>query len=362
MTSPRDGWAVGWLQESNQQGTAVPKATLLLHFQNCRWQPVDESIPNAGLFSVSMSSAADGWAVGATDAGKLLVLHYTGGAWQTVQLPGIGYDGIDTLGTRVRMNSSGEGWMLIDAGKTHTGPQTTGSVYTLLHFQGGAWTPVPLTFDSGGKFIFTDIAAGSADDCWLVGYNPNTGGDFAVAHYHNGIWSWWSGQQLGLGTTFPTIYAVTLTSSSDVWIGGSYPITNANGDGTAPLVLHFDGTRWTREKVSNYVWPDSNNHDIFAIAAQSPTEVWAFTNVPTLFGATITPTPQPNYPMAHYDNGVWTWTPLSDPLLVTVGSIYAVAFVSDTEGFAVADVLTQMGSTSVLLHFANGRWSGIPSS
>jgi hypothetical protein len=306
-----------------------------------------------------MSSATDGWAVGVTAAYQLLILHYAGSNWQTVQLPGVRYDGVDAFGTQVRMTSSGEGWMLLDDGMTRNASDTTENAYTLLHFQGGAWAPVPVTFAPSGGPLLTDIAVTSGGDCWIVGY----GDGFAVAHYHNGVWSWWSEKQLGLGATYSMMDSVSLTSASDVWIGGGYPVTTAGVNGIAPLVLHYDGTRWTREKVSNYVRPhDDYRHEILTIAAQSPTEVWAFTNGPTLPGSTVTPTPQLYYPAARYHNGVWSWISLTDPLLFAIGAIISVDFVSDTEGFAVAAVPTQVGETSELLHFSNGTWSGIPSS
>ncbi len=360
MSSPRDGWAVGWIQTITQQGAVVPTATLLLHFQNCQWQPVDVGIPNAELLSVSMVSATDGWAVGTTSNAKPLALHYTDGQWLQVSLPATANTTGIVTGITVHMTSSGDGWMLIDGGKSHINPYTAKYAYTLLHFQNGSWISVPLTFDASGALIFTDIAALTPDDCWIVGYGTGTGtsSDFAVAHYQNGMWTTWSGTQIGV--QYPIMYAVSMTSPTDVWVAGSYAFTDASGNGTAPLVLHYDGTNLTRENVGNYVNQQTNNHDLFRIAALSPNEVWAFPGssfpfVPGLSSPWLNGNSS-SYQVAHYRNGVWTWTAIPDHI-VTIG---AVAFVSDSEGFAAADMQSGTSVVPVMLHYINGAWSVIP--
>ncbi|HET9111389.1 MAG TPA: zf-HC2 domain-containing protein [Ktedonobacterales bacterium] len=352
MTSPRDGWAVGQIG-SPQQANAPH--TLMMRFQNCQWQPYGDTFPAAELFGVSMVSATDGWAVGATvqdftsaqangatthlwASDTLIALHYVDGQWRRVSLP----EAPKAVEASVKVTPSGDGWILIDGGKSHTGPYTTKNAYTLLHYQGGVWTPTPLTFDTSGALILSRIAATSPNDCWIAGYG--TAGDtFAVAHYHQGAWTTWSGPQLGV--TYPALYAVTLTSPDDVWIAGSYPYKDANGDHTGPLALHYDGARWTRENIGDY-GDQMGDHAIMALAAQSPTEVWAF---PANFEVAT-------YEIAHESGGAWKWVAVPPHTL----SINAAVFVSDTEGFASAETPAPTGVQSVLLHYSNGAWSEIP--
>lgn len=356
MTSPRDGWAVGEIGLPQQ---ATAPSALMLRFQNCQWQPYGSSIPAAELFGVSMVSATDGWAVGATvkdfaasqansatthlwASDTLIALHYVDGQWRRASLPGAP----KTIEASVRMTAAGDGWILADGGKSHTGPYTTKDAYTLLHYQGGAWTPTPLTFDTSGSLILSRIAATSSSDCWIAGYSTD-GDTFAVAHYHQGVWTTWSGPQLGV--TYPAIYAVTLTSPDNVWIAGSYPYKDANGDHTGPLALHYDGARWTRENIGDY-GDQMGDHAIMALAAQSPTEVWAF---PDNFAVAT-------YEIAHESGGAWRWVAAPPHTL----SINAAVFVSGTEGFASAVTPTSTGTgvQSVLLHYINGAWSEIPAS
>lgn len=362
MTSPRDGWAVGWIEDDAQQGTAAPTppASLLLHFQNCHWQPSSGGLAATELYSISMISAGNGWAVGATVTDfsilqsngvtthqwvpdKLIVLRYAAGQWQRTNVPGV----TSGLGAKVRMTAAGDGWMLVDGGKTHTDPYTAKYAYTLLHYQGGAWTPVPLRFDASGTLELWDVAATIPDDCWIVGYGTAAGDDFAVSHYHAGAWTTWSGKQLGV--TYPDLYSIAMTSPSDVWVAGSYPYKNAGGDNIGPLVLHYDGATWTRENVGNYQDTSTNDHGIMSIAAVSAKDIWAF---PALFEFS-----GGQYHMAHDASGVWTWGVMPARIL----SIVSTSFVSAAEGFAVASTPSRTGSTTVLLHYLNGTWSVIPS-
>ncbi len=354
MTSPRSGWAVGWTEMGGPDSPHAPQS-LLMRFQQCQWQPVAGGIPSAELLSVSMTSATDGWAVGASVVddnpspapgtphlwvGKQLVaLHYTGGQWQRINMPAMSL----VIGAKVRMTSSGDGWMLIDNGKSHITPYTSKYAYTLLHYQNGAWTPVPLTFDASGSDLFWDIAAMTPDDCWIVGYGSASDDTFAVAHYHQGVWTKWSGPQLGV--TYAGLYSITMTGPNDVWVAGTYPYHDANGDHTGPLVAHYDGAKWTREHMGNV--PGQLN-EIFSttIAAQSPNDVWMFS---ALGGGSYSF-------VAHERNGAWTWA--QAPANVTW--IRTVVFVSSTEGFATGLIPAPTGEASVLLHYSDGVWRAIP--
>lgn len=344
MTSPRAGWAAGVIETGSDPTTATYQ-TLLLGFQNCQWAPVGASIASAELDSVSMASATDGWAVGVThpftNDSALLVLHYTGGAWQRVSVQAAP-SGV--VGAKVRMTTAGDGWMLLDLGGRHVTPYQKQYSYVLLHYQGGVWTPTPLSFDQSGTSILWDIAASGADDCWIVGYDTGNGDSFDVAHYYLGTWTSWSGSQLGV--RYAALYAVAPVAPDDVWIAGQYPYHDASGDHTGPLVLHFDGAKWTRAPLSDFQ-DESNDHALMTLAVQPSGGVWAFTDgIPGLGQAQI----------AHGVNGVWTWSPVPLPAL----EIGSAVFVSDTEAFAPATVEQNGTLSAVIAHYANGAWSVLP--
>lgn len=354
MTSARSGWAVGSIVTG--ANLANPSfQTLLLRFEQCQWTPFGDGIASAELDSVSMISATDGWAVGETHAGvdgadnALLALHYSGGVWQQVSVPAAP-SGV--VGAKVRMTSAGDGWMLLDMGGRHVTPYQKQYSYTLLHLQNGVWTPVPLSFDQSGTSILWDIATNSADDCWIVGYgSANT---FDVAHYHQGAWTSWTDTQLGV--RYAALYAVALVAPDDVWVAGSYPYHDATGDHTGPLVLHFDGEKWTRAPLSDYQ-DETNDHAIMALAVQPSGGVWAFTQglaaptSPMLFAHDANE--------ANGGNGAWTWA--AGPSHTV--AMFSVVFVSDGEAFGLARIgsgWSGWSPTSAILHYSNGVWSVAP--
>jgi anti-sigma factor RsiW len=359
MTSPRAGWAVGSIVKGSDPMTATYQ-TLLLGFQQCQWAPVGASIVSAELESVSMVSATDGWAVGLTNPAAndsaLLALHYMGGAWQRVSVPAAP---TGVVGAKVRMTSAGDGWMLLDLGGRHVTPYQKQYSYTLLHYQSGIWTPTPLSFDPSGELILWGIASNSPDDCWIDGYAGGVGNDFAVAHYHQGQWTTWSDQQLGVPA--PALYVIAAPAPDDVWVAGSYGYQDANGDHTGPLVMHYDGARWTRAPVGDYQ-DGSGGHTIMALAANGSGEAWAFTEVFGGGGQAY---------IAHEINGAWTWAPAPSPThgvstsspaqgpepVVGIGS---AVFVSDTEAFAPATIAQKETLGGAILHYANGVWSVLP--
>ncbi|HET9979168.1 MAG TPA: hypothetical protein VFQ32_01895, partial [Ktedonobacterales bacterium] len=115
MISPKEGWAVGSVLDAN----SGPANMLIAHYQNCAWTPIATDDPGMTLMSVSMTSASDGWAVGGSGDGKPLALHYTGGAWQPVALPG--EDRRDGVYDLVRMRSADEGWIALMRSKDQQG-------------------------------------------------------------------------------------------------------------------------------------------------------------------------------------------------------------------------------------------------
>ncbi|HEX8981567.1 MAG TPA: zf-HC2 domain-containing protein [Ktedonobacterales bacterium] len=351
MTSPRDGWAVGWIGDPS---SATAPKTLLVRFQNCQWQPVADNIPAAELLSVSMRSASDGWAVGVMlkdfnptptsdnpqhqwGGVHVIVLHYDGSQWRSVSVSGVGA----AIYAKVRMTSSGDGWMLVDGGGLHVTPYTKAYAYTLFHYQNGEWSQVPLTFDPSHSLILWDIAAVAPNDCWVVGYGTQSGGNFMAAHYHDGTWTTWSGQHIGV--TYPAMYSVSMSAPDDVWLSGSYPYKDANGDHVGPLVAHFDGVHWTREQVSN-VQDSMADPSLMKIAAAAPSDVWAFTWKEG--GGSM------SMSMAHKSAGVWTWSPPPEGII----DIKSVSFVSPSDGYAIA----QTSTGTAMLHYDHGVWTGIP--
>ncbi len=118
MISPREGWAVGSIYNTDKG--------VILHYLDDHWiTQSDNTLP--GINSISMLSAADGWAAG--DNGRLF--HYSNGNWAEMRSP------TDQIIHQLTMLSSNDGWAVGDLG-------------TILHYQNGSWAMVNnITYQQG---------------------------------------------------------------------------------------------------------------------------------------------------------------------------------------------------------------------
>jgi Uncharacterized protein related to plant photosystem II stability/assembly factor len=197
MPTAQEGWAVGgtFTQTTDARSgvkITVPVRGTILHFQNDSWL-AGATLPRP-LFSIAMSSAVNGWAVGY--AGELA--HYDGQRWQLASSPtSANLRGVVLL-------SADEGWAV-------------GASGTIIHFHDQHWTltPTPTHEDLFG------ISMLSADDGWAVGSNGT------LLHYSAGRW-----QQIPSPTS-KTLYSVTTLSANDGWAVG-------NGG----IILHYRDGIW----------------------------------------------------------------------------------------------------------------------
>lgn len=115
--------------------------------------------------------------------------------------------------------------------------QSVGYANSLLHYQNGTWTDVPMTFKKP-QMTVSDLDARQSGDVWVVGMDNSSGGTQALAaHYLRGVWTSYTGativadpRVLASGTD---LNSVSMLSATDVWAAGSG-------------IYHFDGTRWTQ--------------------------------------------------------------------------------------------------------------------
>lgn len=364
MVSATDGWAVGAINNPSE-GTATPK-TLIAHLHNCQWTPVSDagaSIASAQLTQVAMVSSTEGWAVGSTLKlfdnisqangaithqwmyDKLIVLHYTNGQWQQVSVPG------NTSGQpqALHMTSSNDGWLLVDNGKSHTDPYTAYYAYTLLHYQSGAWSVVPMPFKTP-TMILSGLVATSFD-VWLDGYDGLGG---IIAYYQGGQWHTWGGSIVG--KLSPALYAIGMTSDSDVWAIGSNYSHDASGDHTEALVLHYEGSQWTRA-----VLPDlhAQQSSLMRISVLAPDDVWACGDMDASYIQANRP---PQGPLAlHYIGGKWQEVSGLPPAVASISQVVAAAH---EQYWALGAIYVPInggkdGATmrGVLLSYTNGAWS-----
>jgi hypothetical protein len=101
------------------------------------------------------------------------------------------------------------------------------------------------------------------------------------------------------------------------------------------LILHFDGSRWTRV-------PTPSRFPIAAITMDAPGDGWALADTTIL----------------HYTGGAWQLFPTAAVTFGTGASLYHISMSSPDDGWIAGsqESSAQGGATSFLLHFQNGQW------
>lgn len=334
MVSPNEGWALGGVMDPT---TFEPVKSLMLHYAHCTWTPVPANYPNAGLGSLSMGSATDGWAIGSTSSGAPVALHYTNGAWQHVPAPSASVLRGGAY-TSVHMLSADEGWIIFNNVKDSHGYLTEG----LLHLVNGQWSAVSTPFPN-----ITDVLPVAPQDAWFVG---SIQGIPLLYHYQAGTWT---------RVTVPSgveIYTLRMVSPNNIWASGQVDLQQ-NGYATG-AVMHYDGRQWQQVPVS----ANGNPQDVEAFDQNTS---WAFTkdNGGFLRNPVITGAQYEHD--GSWQSVAWPFTNLSrigSLIRVSADEYWAIGYY-DVENWTPTGNGVYSGSgheVSVLLYFANGAWHQIP--
>jgi hypothetical protein len=292
------------------------------------------------LGGIAALARDDVWAVGAAN-GNSLALHWDGSQWQAVPSPNIGTRGssLGALAARTRDDI----WAAVDW-RVETGglfeAERHAGASTIMHWDGYSWQVLPDT-NTGG---ISAIAAIAADDAWAVGsYVEGAKGEppgttlrywdgqqwqdqatgplerggltgltatgqnniWAISGQDEGLVAHWDGSQWTLTSaipaglapsTLPHLQVLATTSPTDVWAVGNYYYGMGAVNGYAPLILHWDGTTWTRTTVPDPVGA-GHSTDFQAVAARSPRDAWAV----GYYSVASTPVPL----LLHWDGTSW---------------------------------------------------------
>jgi hypothetical protein len=145
MSSATDGWAVGQITDPSLPNT---QHALLMHYTRGDWVQIDNTIPE-NAYWVSMVSATDGWMIGGQ--GSLTLLHYTGTQWVPVAFsPEVQQALGQTFSlSRLHMTSATEGWAVgaVDHHPANEPTPSDGITFfdenthpLILHYQAGIWS------------------------------------------------------------------------------------------------------------------------------------------------------------------------------------------------------------------------------
>jgi photosystem II stability/assembly factor-like uncharacterized protein len=339
MVSPTEGWAVGntWTMAGTGSNSVRVDGgdPVILHYQSGRWttQPLPDFkshfgcsarptiCPMVRLGSISMLSVREGWAVGSTvlrpgaDGITLpILLHYIGGKWTWVDLPG------DAV-SRIYMRSATDGWML--KGFFNGGGQSIA-----LHYDGHSWTPVSDPLFAG--IAPMTLAETPDGQVWISGvdYNGQVGEDgnepAVLLHYDGQRWS-----KIDPHVANARLEGLFFGSPDEGWAVGTLP-NNQWGAAyeVGGLILHYVNGVWQRQELFKDPLSSQSLFSFYSVAMVSPDEGWAVGDEGVIL---------------HYHNG--TWGEFQNP---TGQTLYSVVMVSPDEGWAVGD--------GVIVHYQGGSW------
>lgn len=308
-TSSSDAWAVG-----ATCGHVI--RPILAHWDGSAWTHVSPgALPSFGTLNAVTAVAGGDWAVGAAGSvtgRRPLILRLTGSTWRRVRLPDVGRGFL----SGVAATSASNAWAV---------GNLTGGPRLILHWNGSTWRRVPLPEVARGGFF--GVAATSARNAWAVG-NTAAGGPF-IMHWNGTRWR--RVATPGRAGHDEILFGVTATSAKNAWAVGDEDLGVLKA---RPLILHWNGTAWTRAQSPNPI----GDSGLGGVDASSATNAWAV-------GADGS-----EHPLTlHWDGSSWTAVPNPGTALA---SLHGVSIGPSGHAWAVgsADGLT------LILHWNGSAW------
>jgi hypothetical protein len=293
-------------------------------------------------------SACDIWAVGGNETAnggfRTLIEHWTGGAnWKIEPSPSPGdVTGLSAVSALSATNIWAVGVFVFDD------PFSGGGL--VVHWDGSSWTQVPAPLSAGAPL--RAVAAVSASDVWVAGLN--IGGPVMLQHYDGTNWTQPPLPSLtppAAGSPDLDLTGLAGTSGSDVWAVGNY---TTDGVSTQPLILHWDGSRWSQSQVPSLTAAGQGDAiTLTAVSASSPSDAWAVGSA-GFGGQTAT---------LHWNGVRWTLVPSPSPG-DHINNLTGVTAVSPGSAFAVGSYSNRNGGSpdrSLMLHWDGRTWAQVSS-
>jgi hypothetical protein len=170
------------------------------------------------------------------------------------------------------------------------------------HWTGSSWATVPSFSSSSGLNLLAGVSAVSASDIWAAGY---TSAGTLIMHYDGTGWTRRSTPHDGDSSQ---LFAVDGRTASDAWAGG-----NANGSTTRnAMMMHWDGANWTPSILPPAATGDGTR--IIMVSADSATDAWAVDN--TFSNSSM---------LLHWDGTQWTASTAPGPATTVISSVVALS-------------------------------------
>ena len=261
VTSPADGWAVGVALPA-----AGPARTLVQRWQGAGWRTVPSPDRSSGgnfLNGVVGLSRSDAWAVGLSRSpggpARTLILHWDGRRWGIISSPNVGPG--DNALVAIAAASARDIWAV--------GYHDAGSFYRSLveHWDGDRWTVVTLPLRGGGGDGLNAVDVGASGVVWAVGGSARVRGSSQPLVLRL------SGQRWSSVPAPESLHSATLNGVV-AWGGGVAWIVGAtrSGGGDRAFGLQADGRNWRTVPVD---LATALSVDLNGIWAAAPGHAWA---------------------------------------------------------------------------------------
>jgi photosystem II stability/assembly factor-like uncharacterized protein len=325
--NPNDGWAVGNASRTN------PLEPTIYHWNGFMWTRGVAIGATNDLNSVYMLNGGDVWAVGggphptaSCSASPIalcpIILHFTGGSWNTVTPP----PGTYTLKS-VFMVSPMEGWAV---GEQTGLPSPTGIILHYTVTGGvGTWAIFPAPSSPS--------APGGLNSVFMLG--PNEGwavGDMeTILHYTVtggvGTWNVVTVSGTPMLSQYANLTSIFMLSPTSGWAVGGIQTPPAVGSSISagPVIIYWDGTKWTpvaTPSIPGGISPTGHTSaTLKSVFCSDPNNCWA-SGFPGKLFATL----------FHFDGVAWTHVSTIPALLGQVPPILtSIYLMPDGSGWIV---------------------------
>ena len=317
-------WAVGL----NDGGS------LIMHWNGAAWSSLSEN-EGGFLYRVATTGASNAWAVGGTDwfSPATLIYHWDGTAWTRQASPnppsGGYFEGVAAA-------SASDAWAVGEYGTGGPGNDTGLADRTLIeHWNGSSWATVPSPVTPGPAGALSGVSVVSPDDAWAVGWTGDGSSTFSALTEHWNGTAWTVVPVPAAAGTGVDPESVVAVSADDVWAVG---LTTGPGP-SRNVILHWNGTSWKRSAVP----AGSRTGILHGVTASSAGNVWAVGQTYNSAG-NCGPTCQTS--TLHYNGCMWSRVPSPNPGNAYLNVLFGAAIISRGNVWAVGS--TDYESTLIL--------------
>ncbi len=204
-----------------------------------------------------------------------------------------------------------------------------------------AWNIVASPPITTGTAVLNAVVSLSATNIWAVGYTrAATDGDNALLLHWNG--TAWSRFPPPVTNGQYRLYGVAASAPNDVWaVGSGY----GNATETSTLILHWDGQAWSRVASPDGRAP--SNH-LRAVTSRAANDVWAVGDS--------------DEPLVLHWDGMY-WGVVSLPAVAVAGTLYDVKALAANNVWAVGYYYETARNTAstLIVHWDGTAWSQVAS-